>query len=106
MDVVIFGKLNCGKCAGAKERVSFCIDKMGLAKAVPMQFVNLDTFEGRAEGAFYDVYDAVPVTIVRDDAKSVLSRWEGIMPKSEELKAALAVAPIAEQGNADRAAAD
>ena len=86
MDVVIFGKLNCGTCAGAKERVTVLIDKMGLAAKVPMQFINVDTYEGRAEGAFYDVYDAVPVTIIRDDSKDVLSRWEGVMPKSEELK--------------------
>ena len=98
MDVVIFGKVNCGKCAGTKERVTFLIEKMGLAGKVPMQFVNLETYEGRAEGAFYDVYDAVPVTLIRNDAQEILSRWEGVMPRSEELK------PFLESAN--RAAAD
>ena len=106
MDVVIFGKLNCGKCAGAKERVTVLIEKMGLAGKVPMQFVNLDTFDGRAEGAFYDVYDAVPVTIVRNDAQEVLSRWEGVMPRTEELRPVLELVARNPEGNANRAAAD
>jgi hypothetical protein len=86
MEVVVFGKHNCGKCAGTKERVTVLIEKMGLSATVPMRFVNLDTVDGLAEGAFYDVYDAVPVTIIRDEAEDVLSRWEGVMPRSEELK--------------------
>ena len=86
MEVIVFGKLNCGKCAGTKERVTVLIEKMGLSATVPMRFVNVETIDGRAEGAFYDVYDAVPVTIIRDETEDVLSRWEGVMPMSEELK--------------------
>lgn len=85
MEVIIFGKINCGLCKGAQGRVRGLVDKMGLEKTVPVHFIDLETVDGRAEGAFNEVYDAVPVTIIRNNGEDV-SRWEGVMPKSEELK--------------------
>lgn len=85
MEIVVFGKLLCGKCKGAQQRVSVLIEKMGLAGAVSMRFVNVETVDGRAEGAFHDVYDEVPVTIIRTEGEDV-RRWEGVPPKTEELK--------------------
>ena len=85
MEVVVFGKLLCGKCKGAQQRVSVLIEKMGLGNTVSMRFVNVETVDGRAEGAFHDVYDEVPVTIILNDGENV-QRWEGVPPKTEELK--------------------
>ena len=84
MEVIVFGKLKCGKCKGAQSRVSFIIEKMGLTDRVPLRFVDLDTIDGRAEGAFHDVYDAVPVTVIQNQGQS-LGRWDGVMPRTEEL---------------------
>jgi hypothetical protein len=86
MEIIIFGKLNCGKCAGTKERVTILIEKMGLSSTVPVRFINVETVDGRAEGAFYDVYDAVPVTIIQDEGGDIAFRRDGEMPKSEELR--------------------
>ena len=85
MEVIIFGKLRCGKCKGTQERVSFLAEKMGLASKVAVRFVDLESIDGRAEGAFHDVYDAVPVTIIRNDGDNIVGRWEGVVPKTEEL---------------------
>jgi len=85
MEVIVFGKLKCGKCKGAQSRVSFLIDKMGLNNAIPLRFVDLESVDGRAEGAFHDVYDAVPVTIIQNEGRS-LGRWEGVMPKTDEMQ--------------------
>ena len=84
MEVIVFGKLQCGKCKGAQDRVTFLLGKMGLGERIGLRFVDVETVDGRAEGAFYDVYDAVPVTIIRNDGED-LGRWEGEAPKSEEL---------------------
>jgi len=85
MEVIVFGKLKCGKCKGTQSRVTFLVNKMGLADQVPIRFVDVETVDGRAEGAFNDVYDAVPVTIIQSSGES-LGRWEGVMPKTEELR--------------------
>ena len=84
MEVIIFGKVKCGVCKGAQSRVSVLIEKMGLDGTVSMRCVDVDSIDGRAEGAFNDVYDAVPVTIIRADGED-LGRWEGMMPKTEDL---------------------
>jgi hypothetical protein len=84
MDVVVFGKVQCGKCKGTQSRVTFLVEKLGLSTTVPIRFVDVETIDGRAEGAFHDVYDLVPVTIIMDDGRE-LGRWEGEMPRSEEL---------------------
>lgn len=85
MEVIVFGKLRCGKCKGTQSRVSVLIEKLGLSEQVRTRFVDVETIDGRAEGAFHDVYDAVPVTIIRNDGRDV-GRWEGVMPRTEELK--------------------
>jgi hypothetical protein len=85
MEVIVFGKVKCGKCAAAKSRVERVIERMMLMDKVGMRFVDVDTIDGRAEGAFFDVTDAVPVILVMKGESDVCRRWEGEAPKSEEL---------------------
>ena len=85
MEVIIFGKVKCGKCKGAQSRVTFLARKMGLSGKITVRFVDVETIDGRAEGAFHDVYDAVPVTIIRDEGVE-LHRWDGVMPRTEEVQ--------------------
>ena len=49
-----------------------------------LAFFDMETVDGRAEGAFYDVH-AIPTTIIRQNGRDV-ARWEGEVPDSAELK--------------------
>ncbi len=84
MEIQVFGKQNCGKCASTKHKVQHFIDKLGLQDAVNMIFFDMDTVDGMAEGAFCDVFD-VPTTIIRDQGRD-LARWSGVVPDSVDLK--------------------
>ena len=84
MEVQVFGKQNCGKCESTKHKVEHFIQKLGLQSQVSMTFFDMETVDGRAEGAFSDVND-VPTTIIREDGQDVV-RWDGIIPDSVDLK--------------------
>lgn len=88
MKVNIFGKQNCGNCQSTKKMLAFFIPKWGLAEKVQVEFFDLDTPDGLAEGAFHDVTDKLPTVIVADGDKT-LARWEGKIPNTEELKVVL-----------------
>jgi len=47
---------------------------------VKMSFYNMDTVEGLAEGAFYNV-DNIPTTLVGKNGKEI-KRWEQEVPSS------------------------
>lgn len=86
--VSVFGKQNCAKCSTTKRKLSHFLSKWQFDHAVNMIFYDLDTVDGRAEGMFYDVYDAVPVTIIETRGRSV-ARWEGRVPNSQEVRLCL-----------------
>ena len=92
MEVRIFGKLNCARCETTKKKIAFFLDKWRLSDAVPVVFFDMDTMDGRAEGAFDDVV-SVPTTILRRDETS-LARWDGTVPDSKELMRHLEVSPV------------
>ena len=85
MQVVVFGKDNCALCEAAKKRIGFLIEKMGAGGKVRSSFVDVESVDGRAEAAFNDVFDAIPVTIITNDEQT-LARWEGEIPNAEELR--------------------
>ena len=85
--IAIFGKQGCAKCATTKNKLNHYLSRWSLNKSVEMVFHDLDTIEGRAEGAFYDV-NQIPVTIVEKEGRSV-ARWDGAVPNSEKLRTAL-----------------
>lgn len=87
MNVVIFGKVGCARCATTKDKVSHLVTRWGLADQVGIGFVNMDTVDGLAEGSFNDVFD-IPVTIVSRDGRQV-ARWDGVIPNSEDLRLSL-----------------
>ncbi len=55
-----------------------------LQHKVEMVFHDMETVDGRAEGAFHDV-DEIPVTIVETNGRSV-ARWEGNVPNSKSVR--------------------
>jgi len=87
MKIEVFGKENCAVCESTKRKLAHFLEKWGCADGVDMTFVNMDTVEGMAEGAFQDVSE-VPTTIISCDGKT-WGRWEGAVPPSEEVKEAL-----------------
>jgi hypothetical protein len=91
MRLEVFGKINCAKCKSAKERLAHLLSKDGLAATASLQFFDLDTVEGMAEGAFSDVFQ-VPTVILRSDEGDVAARWDGKAPLTTEVQAVLGTA--------------
>jgi thiol-disulfide isomerase/thioredoxin len=87
MKVEVFGKQGCSICLSAKRKLAHLVGKWGYKEKVDIVFIDMDTVDGLAEGAFNDVSD-IPTTIVSDDGNA-LGRWEGQVPRSEEIKRAL-----------------
>jgi hypothetical protein len=90
----VYGKTNCAKCKGTRNKLVHLITKADRAEEVDVAYHDMDTVDGLAEGAFNDVTD-IPTTILRSDAGEALARWEGWLPPSAEVKAYLARAPQA-----------
>jgi len=84
MEVQLFGKQDCAKCESTKHKVEHFIHRLGVCERVRLTFFDMDSVDGMAEGAFYDVYD-VPTTIIRDDGRA-LARWDGVVPDTKGLK--------------------
>ena len=88
MQVSIFGKTNCGKCLSTKKMLGHFIPKWGLTDKVTVEFYDMETPDGMAEGAFYDVSTNLPTVLIAEGEKA-LARWEGKIPNTDELKVAL-----------------
>lgn len=88
--IFIFGKQGCARCDTTKKKVSHFLNKWELDHKVEMVFHDLDTLHGRAEGAFYDVADEIPLTVIEQDGRQV-ARWEGDVPNSKSVKEAITV---------------
>jgi glutaredoxin len=82
MIVRIFGKKDCDACKNAKRKFEFFFEKWGLTEEIPIEFYDMDTIEGLAEGAIYDVSN-VPTTILEKDNIEI-TRWEGKVPVSPD----------------------
>ncbi|MFH1857069.1 MAG: thioredoxin family protein [Candidatus Omnitrophota bacterium] len=88
MKFKIFGKKNCAKCKSAKQKLEFFLSKWEV-KNISLDFYDMDTIDGLSEGALHDVLK-IP-TIILEAAGDIKARWEGEIPKSEEIKTYLPV---------------
>lgn len=84
MQIKIFGKGNCAKCQTTKNKLTHFIEKWNYNNIISLDFLDMDTVEGMAEGAYYDVLK-IPTTVIEKDDLTV-ARWEGEVPKSEDVK--------------------
>jgi glutaredoxin len=84
MKIEIFGKQGCARCQATKRKLSHFLEKWGHAEKIEFAFVDMETVDGMAEGAFQDVTE-VPTTIIWDRG-GALVRWEGEVPPSEDVK--------------------
>ena len=81
----VFGKPDCVKCKSTKDKLTHLLTKGQAADAIGLAFVDMNSIQGRAEGAFYDVRH-VPTTLLWSDDEEPLARWEGCVPPSAEIK--------------------
>jgi len=84
---MVFGKNGCAKCQTTKNKLGHFLAQWEMEKQVDFVFQDLETVDGRAEGAFYDVND-IPVTIVEKEGRQV-ARWDGEIPNSQAVKLVL-----------------
>ena len=84
MKIKVFGKKNCAKCETTKNKISHYLEKHGNGSlSMSMEFYDLDTIDGMAEGAYNDVLK-IPTTIIEKNEK-ILVRWDGEIPKTEDM---------------------
>ena len=91
MEIEIYGKQGCAKCKTTKNKLTHFMGKWGLADHVSVQFFDMDTPEGMAEGMFNDVSDELPTTIIRRESESV-ARWDGEIPGTNAIRECVAAA--------------
>jgi len=93
MKFEVFGKGGCAKCSSTKDKINHLVGKAEAGGAFSVAFVDMDTIEGMAEGAFNDVLD-IPTTILRSDGGDAVARWDGKVPPSAEVQAYLSRASV------------
>ncbi|MEW6685871.1 MAG: hypothetical protein AB1393_06660 [Candidatus Edwardsbacteria bacterium] len=84
MQIKIFGKNTCPVCKQTKDKFEYFLKHWGYEGKIPLHYYNLDTVEGLAEGAYYEVSE-IP-TIVLEDQEKEITRWTKKPPVSTELK--------------------
>jgi thioredoxin-like negative regulator of GroEL len=80
--ISIFGKTECAKCKTTKHKLSHLFSGE-LDHKVEVVFHDMETLDGRAEGAFYDV-NKIPLTVVEQEGREV-ARWAGEVPESQDI---------------------
>ena len=83
MRVSIFGKKECDACKAAFEKIKYFTRKWKRSD-VAIEYVDMDTPEGLAEGAYRDVYD-IPTVILEREGDEV-ARWVKTVPVSQEFR--------------------
>jgi len=84
MRIRIFGKKDCAKCQTTKNKFNHFITKNNCTNKVSLEFHDMNTVDGMAEGAYHDVLK-IPTTIIEANG-GVSARWEGEVPKTEDFK--------------------
>ena len=82
--VAVYGREGCNRCAAARKKIGFFLDKWGFADMAEMVYHDMATEDGMAEAAFNEVMD-VPAIIIRRNGQDV-SRWDGELPDSRQLR--------------------
>lgn len=81
----VFGKPDCAMCQSTKDKLAHLLAKAQATGSIGLSFVDMNSIQGRAEGAFYDVRHA-PTTLLWSDDEEPLARWDGCIPPSVEIK--------------------
>jgi thiol-disulfide isomerase/thioredoxin len=82
--VSVFGKKECDACKAAMEKIVHFSQRLGKAGDTSIDFVDVETPDGLAEGAYRDVFD-IP-TVILEDGGDEVARWVKKVPLSREFK--------------------
>lgn len=77
MKIKYFFKQDCPKCPAAKEVIKKFEDFV--------EYYDLDTVDGLAEGAYYMVSSTPTTVIVDEEGREVVS-WRGSLPPESEIR--------------------
>lgn len=90
MNIKIFGKDGCKFCKTTIEKFETFLKRWNIDKQkVSLDYYNMDSVDGLAEGAFYSV-GKIPTTVIEKDGETLI-RWDGKVPLSSEFKDLFAV---------------
>jgi glutaredoxin len=85
MEVKVFGKPGCEYCKTTYKKFETFLGRWNInSSLVKLDFFDMETVDGLAEGAFYGV-TKIPSTVIEKEGQ-VLARWDGKVPLSEEFK--------------------
>lgn len=85
LEIKVFGKPGCEFCKTTVKKFETFFSRWEInTDEVILKFYDMETVDGLAEGAFYSVAK-IPSTIIEKGA-TVLTRWDGKVPLSEEFK--------------------
>ena len=88
MKIKIFGKESCDLCQSAKKKIAFFLAHWNMSEKVEVTYFDMDSPQGLAEGAFYDV-GKIPTIIAEKEDGRILKKWEAQAPLSEEMRRVL-----------------
>jgi len=81
MKFKIYGRESCPKCQSTRRKIFHLLKRIGIEAAI--SYIEMDTVDGMAEAMWDDAYE-VPTTILSLGGAEI-SRWNGRIPKSDEL---------------------
>lgn len=85
MEVKVFGKQDCEFCKTTMKKFETFFGRWNIDRSkVKLNFFDMETVDGLAEGAFYSVVK-IPASVIKKDDE-ILARWDGKVPLSEEFK--------------------
>ena len=85
MEVKVFGKPGCEYCKTTVKKFETFFGRWNIDQSkVSLNFFDMESVDGLAEGAFYSV-SKIPSTVIEKEG-AILARWDGKVPLSEEFK--------------------
>jgi len=85
MKIKVFGKPGCEYCKTTMKKFETFMSRWNINDGVDLTFFDMETVDGLAEGAFHSVIK-IPTTVI-EKSGSIVARWDGQVPLSEEFKA-------------------
>ena len=84
VEIKVFGKPGCEFCKTSVKKFDTFLNHWDIKEKVPLNFYDMETVDGMAEGAFYSV-TKIPATVIEKNGE-MLARWDGKVPLSEDFK--------------------
>jgi thiol-disulfide isomerase/thioredoxin len=87
LEVKVFGKPGCEYCKTTMAKFEAFFRQWQVNPAeVALNFFDMETVDGLAEGAFYSVTKIPAAVIEQKENSEILARWDGKVPLSKEFE--------------------